>query len=121
MTGAATGISWYHRRDYPALLNLFADAASFPASYDDWLSRAQDLERQVKRTGGRVIRVYVDPESFAQWCRQTGHPLNASGRVAFSSAVAARTISRERADSNKKTKKWNLSPSAPQSPDTPVT
>jgi hypothetical protein len=106
MPASATGISWYHRGDYEALLGIFVDGASLPQSYDDWLAQATDLERQVRRSGGRVIRAYVDPVEFPKWCLLTGNQVDASGRVAYGSAFAAETLSKERASSNKKTKTW---------------
>lgn len=108
MSESATGISWYHRHDYAALLSVFSDGNTFPPSYDDWLQRAEDLERQVRRTGSRVVRVYVDPVEFPKWCRSTGNKVDSSGRVAFGSAITAETLSKERADSNKKTKTWKI-------------
>lgn len=108
MRAIATGISWYHRGDYEALLTIFTDSGSLPASYDEWLQRAEDLERQVQRTGSRVIRAYVDPVEFPKWCRLTGNKADASGRVAFGSAVAAEILDKERQASTKKTKTWKI-------------
>ena len=46
-----TALPWYGRGDYPALLNLFSDPAKLPATYDAWLERAEQVERQLKRAG----------------------------------------------------------------------
>ena len=102
---SATGISWYHRRDYEALRAIFADV---PPTYEEWHRKARELERQALRIGSRVIRVYVDPIEFPKWCEQTGNKIDASGRVAFGSAVAAQTLSKESVESTKKTKVWKL-------------
>lgn len=108
MKGSATGISWYHRQDYEALLSIFTDGLSLPRNYDEWLVRAEDLERKVQRNGKRVIRAYVDPVEFPKWCKSTGNKTDASGRLAFGSAFAAETLSKEHADSTKKTKTWEI-------------
>ena len=105
MSSSATGISWYHRRDYKALRAIFVDV---PETYDEWQTRALELERQALRTGSRVIRVYVDPIEFPKWCEMTGNRIDASGRVAYGSAIAAQTLSNERAASTKKTKSWKM-------------
>ncbi len=108
MQESATGISWYRKRDYEALLSVFVDAASLPRTYDEWLAKAMELEREVKRRGSRVIRAYVDPIEFPKWCRTTGHKTDASGRVAYGSSICAATLSDERAASTKKTKQWKI-------------
>jgi hypothetical protein len=103
MQESATGISWYHRRDYAALLTVFVDGASFPRTYDEWLAKAIELEKDVRRRGSRVVRAYVDPIEFPKWCRITGHKMDASGRVAYGSSVCAEKISSEYAASTKRT------------------
>jgi hypothetical protein len=108
MQDSATGISWYHKRDYEALLSVFVDAASLPRTYDEWLVKAIELEREAKRRGSRVIRAYVDPIEFPKWCRTTGHKTDASGRVAYGSSICAATLSSEQAASTKKTKQWKV-------------
>ncbi|MDB5344415.1 MAG: hypothetical protein JWP89_2792 [Schlesneria sp.] len=120
MQESATGISWYHRRDYEALLAVFVDAAALPHTYDEWLAKAKELEREVQRRGSRVIRAYVDPIEFPKWCRTTGHKTDASGRVAYGSSVCAETISSERAASTKKTKTWKIPLEFPADGEDPV-
>lgn len=108
MQESATGISWYHPHDYDVLRKLFLDGGSLPKTYEQWLTLATDLEKQVRRSGSRVIRAYLDPVEFPKWCRLTGNKVDASGRVAFGSAFAAETLSKEAAASNKKTKTWKI-------------
>lgn len=108
MQESATGISWYRPQDYDALRRMFTDGASLPQTYEQWLILAMDLEKQVRRSGSRVIRAYVDPVEFPKWCRLTGNKTDASGRVAFGSSFAAETLSKEAAASNKKTKTWKI-------------
>lgn len=108
MQESATGISWYRPDDYYVLRKIFADGGSLPQTYEQWLVLAMDLEKQVRRSGSRVIRAYLDPVEFPKWCRLTGNKIDASGRVAYGSAFAAETLSKEAAASNKKTKTWKI-------------
>jgi hypothetical protein len=108
MQASATGISWYRKGDYAAILALFTDAAGLPATFEEWLAQAKGIERQIKRTGGRAIRAYIDPVEFPKWCQQTGNKLDASGRMAFGSAFAAETLTKERAAASTKTKSWKI-------------
>lgn len=108
MQESATGISWYHKRDYATLLTVFVDGATFPRTYDEWLAKAKELEKDVQRRGSRVVKAYVDPIEFPKWCRITGHKTDASGRVAYSSSVCAEKISSEYAASTKRTGEFSI-------------
>jgi hypothetical protein len=60
----------YDRRDYPALLKLFSGPDKLPATYDAWLERAEGVERQFKRAGFGVVRIWIRPSPFAAWCKK---------------------------------------------------
>ena len=62
-----TALPWYDRRDYPALLKLFSDPDKLPATYDAWLERAEGVERQFKRAGFGVARIWIRPVPFADF------------------------------------------------------
>jgi len=46
-----TALPWYALGDYPALLKLFKDPDKLPATYDAWLLRAEQVEKQLQRAG----------------------------------------------------------------------
>jgi hypothetical protein len=46
---SVAALRWYARGDYAALLKLFSDPGKLPATYDDWLKRAESVERQLRR------------------------------------------------------------------------
>ncbi|MCW2406151.1 hypothetical protein M2336_002780 [Sphingobium sp. B1D7B] len=78
-----TGVAWYKRADYPRILEIVADPELLPATFDQWQELAEQLERQVARSGGRLIRVDLNPKKFIAWCAANGHNLDARGRMAF--------------------------------------
>lgn len=82
------GIGWYRRGDWPALRALFPDRHLLPELYDDWLVRAEALERQVQASGKRVVRAEIRPASFAAWCTAHGHRPDAAGRSAWGAEAA---------------------------------
>jgi hypothetical protein len=108
MHDSATGITWYRKVDYATVLSLFSDSSGLPRTYEDWLKQAKAVEREVRRSGGRAIRAYIDPVEFPIWCQKTGNRMDASGRMAFGSAFAAGILSQERAASTGKTKAWKV-------------
>lgn len=85
---AALGIAWYREEDYQTLLGIFTDAELLPATYREWLRRAEKLELKEKLAGRAVVRAYIDPHTFPDWCRERGLNVDAKGRMAFANEVA---------------------------------
>jgi hypothetical protein len=54
---SVVALPWYARGDYPALLKLFSDSYRLPTTYDAWLERAEEVERQFQSGG------FVSPRS----------------------------------------------------------
>ena len=79
----AIGIPWYRREDWDALVVLFSDLAKLPATYNKWLRRAEQAERELKRQGTITERVYLDPVEFAGWCAGRGRKIDAAARMNF--------------------------------------
>jgi hypothetical protein len=76
-------LPWYDRRDYPTLLELFSDPDKLPATYDAWLQRAEGIERQFRRAGFGVARIWIRPLPFAAWCRERNISPDQAGRLIF--------------------------------------
>ena len=81
-------LPWYDRRDYPALLKLFSDADKLPTTYDAWLERAEGVERQFKRAGFGVARIWVRPVPFAVWCKERNVSPDQVARLIFANEAA---------------------------------
>ena len=83
-----TAVPWYDRRDYPALLKLFADPDKLPPTYDAWLERAEGVERQLKRAGFSVARIWIRPAPFAAWCKERNVSPAQAARLTFANETA---------------------------------
>ena len=81
-------LPWYARSDYPALLRLFSDTDKFPTTYDAWLERAEGVERQFKRAGFTVARIWIRPVSFAAWCKERNVSPDQAARLIFANEAA---------------------------------
>ncbi|MEE4136810.1 MAG: hypothetical protein V2I32_12085 [Desulforhopalus sp.] len=79
---------WYRQEHYPELLTLFSDAALLPPTYSAWLSRAEAKKAEVEAAGDQVIKVYIEPEYFGQWCREKNLPTDAESRTRLAIEVA---------------------------------
>lgn len=79
---------WYKEEHWDTLKKLFADGDMLPLSYQDWLTRAEAMKADVEAAGDAVIKVYIDPETFPEWCEKKGLPMNSEARSQLAIEVA---------------------------------
>lgn len=79
---------WYKEEHYPELLRLFDDAEQLPLTYQHWLTRAEEKKAEVEAGGDRVIKVFIDPETFPQWCDRKNLARDANARAELAIEVA---------------------------------
>jgi hypothetical protein len=79
---------WYKEEHYAQLLSLFDDAELLPLTYQHWLSRAEEKKAEVEAGGNQVIKVFIDPETFPEWCRKKDLPMDANSRSSLAIEVA---------------------------------
>ena len=89
----AVGIPWYRREDFPALLKVFEDGAAFD-SFEQWLTRAEEVERKFQRAGHVVVRAYLGPGEFARWCLRNGVDADRESRGDFAIEVVEQKYGR---------------------------
>ena len=81
------GAYWINEKDYPALLKLFDDGHKLPRTWKEWLKIAEEMKRGLEAYGHVVMRVYIDPNTFPDWCAANGCNLGAEGRRKFVAAA----------------------------------
>jgi len=79
---------WYKEEHYEELLTLFADTHLLPLTYQDWLTRAEEKKTEVETNGNQVIKVFIDPETFPEWCKKKNLPMDANSRSQLAIEVA---------------------------------
>lgn len=85
---------WYKEEHYEQLLTIFDDAELLPPTYQAWLARAEEKKAEVEAAGDQVLKVFIDPETFPEWCAQKGLPKDAEARTQLALEVAqARSFS----------------------------
>ena len=89
-----SALPWYSRADYPALLRLFKDPDKLPATYDAWLQRAEQVEKQLQKVGLAVARIRICPGPFAAWCRERNISPDQAARVTFANESARNLVAR---------------------------
>ena len=83
----AVGAYWIKEEDYPALLKLFDDGDKLPGTHQEWLKMAEEMEQGLKAYGHPVMRVTIDPRTFADWCVAHGTNPGREGRRKFVAAA----------------------------------
>jgi hypothetical protein len=79
----ALGISWYRKEDYPRLLSIFEDSDNLPRTFEKWFLQATAFENGVIKSGKRVFRIIIDPNSFPGWCAANKLKVNTHARQLF--------------------------------------
>ncbi len=79
---------WYKEEDWQVLKEMFVDGEMLPKTYEDWLRRAEEMKEKVQAEGDAVIKVYIDPQTFPEWCEKKGLEMNAEARSQLAIEVA---------------------------------
>lgn len=76
-------MAWFRREDWNDLLAIFDDPQVMPATYDKWLEKAEAGFRFHKSRGAIVKKIYINPQTFPDWCRRRGLRVDADARTTF--------------------------------------
>ena len=79
----AVGAYWLDEADYPAARRMFDDGNMLPPTWREWLKIAEEMEKGLKAYGHPVLRVRIDPATFADWCAAHGTTPGRQGRKMF--------------------------------------
>ncbi len=64
-------------------------------TWKEWLQRAEKSEQEAKAAGQMTERVYIDPDTVADWCRREGVGVNREGRHRFVALTVAAKYSNQ--------------------------
>lgn len=85
------GVYWIDEADYAAVRASFDDGDALPPNWAAWHKMAVEMESGLKAYGHPVLRVRIDPATFADWCKTHGTTPGRQGRKLFiAEAVAER-------------------------------
>ncbi len=79
---------WYKEEHWDTLKQLFIDGDMLPLSYNDWHTRAEAMKIEAEANGDAVIKVYIDPETFPEWCKAKGVPMDSEARAQLAIEMA---------------------------------
>jgi hypothetical protein len=90
----AVGIAWIRKEDYLACRAVFEDGNQFFPTWEQWEQSAKKSEEEFKAQGYIVERVYIDPDTFADWCQANGVPASRQGRTRLAADFVAKKYGR---------------------------
>lgn len=79
---------WYKKEDWDTLKKMFVDGDRLPPTYEEWQSRAEEMKEQAQAAGDAVIKVFIDPETFPEWCAKKGVEMDSEARSQLAIEVA---------------------------------
>jgi hypothetical protein len=93
MEPSSVGISWYRgEEDFLRLKAMFKDGDVLPDTYDSWLQEAKRVSGYLTLEGFKVVRVYLDPETFPAWCQANGYDTDAQARARYATEFAQKDV-----------------------------
>jgi hypothetical protein len=85
----AVGIPWVREKDYVAFLRIIKDADKMPRTWKEFNQRSEEGERAYQAKGYIVVRAYINPDTFGEWCAANDCGVDTHGRIKFAASVAA--------------------------------
>ena len=76
-------LPWYDRQDYPTIREMMADRHKLAPTYDQWLVAAENNESVGRQSGLDIVRVLIEPSSFARWCAAQGLVPDGQARMRY--------------------------------------
>jgi hypothetical protein len=89
------GFAWYRPEDFERLKTLFIDGHKLHASYQQWLQASKKGVQEMTAKGYTVEKVYIDPDTFLEWCSDRGLNIDSHGRSEFVNAFLGRKYAKK--------------------------
>ena len=74
---------WYREEDWDQLIGIFSDAHLLPTTFNEWLDKANQNLLVAEKSGDMVVKVFIDPEEFRNWCIKHDRKTDAESRTQF--------------------------------------
>lgn len=85
---------WLTEETYPRFLEVIADRQRFTDRFEGWRQIAQRQFDDLRARGLNLVKVPVDPDEMAAWCRAKGRAVDRDGRAAFAAFKLAEDYNR---------------------------
>ena|SRR5690348_1950601 len=78
---AAMQIAWYTPQSWVRLQQV--TDAPLADSYEEYIARTEALLRECEQQGIMAVKVTIDVDHMARWCRQTGRRIDSAARASY--------------------------------------
>jgi len=82
----AVGLCWYTETGWARVKETATDPQRFEATYEEWCTMAEESLLDFVAVGVSPVKVTLDPDEFAAWCKRYRRKNNASTRATYVSA-----------------------------------
>jgi hypothetical protein len=89
MNSQGIAIPFFTEAQWIAARSVMEDGANFHDSYAEFVQLVVNKEVELRAQGKNTIRIHIDPQLFAHWCRLNGRKVNAESRSIFAAWKAA--------------------------------
>ncbi len=86
-------IPFFTETQWVAARSVMEDGATFHDNYAEFVQRVVQTEARLRSQGQATIRVNIEPDTFAQWCRDLGRKVDAESRSVYAALIAAKNES----------------------------
>lgn len=84
----------YRPEHYERIKEIMDDGDKLPETFEKWRQRSNAPEAAFERQGIKIVRVYLDPDEFMQWCKARGMNLDAKARNEYAGTIASEAYKR---------------------------
>lgn len=77
------GIGKYIKEDYEEILKISSDRDNLDATWEEWKINQENVKKQIKLSGFKVIDIIVKPRELVSYCREKGMEINGQSRSNF--------------------------------------
>jgi hypothetical protein len=80
---AQIGLAWYSREAWERLRAIADDREQLDDTFEEWERGALQAIRDLVSVGRQVLKVPIDVEAYAIWCRERGCRLDSASRAEY--------------------------------------
>ena len=83
-------IPFFTEAQWSAARAVMEDGHTFHNRYADFVQRVTSKERELRAKGQATVRINIEPEVFASWCRSQGRKIDSENRGIYAAFIAAK-------------------------------
>ena len=77
------GVTWYTEENWSRVKTAATDPERFENTYAEWSAMAVEALADIKKTGMKTVKFYVNADDLLAWCLVRNKPNDAESRAEF--------------------------------------